>query len=165
LRTPGIVIVTCKDATEAESIMKIKKKLLATRLYSKVYIDFDKPKEARIMEANMRVLAKSVGNNDLFVRGGRLLSRSHNTVNHNNTGASYAKVTGSNSRSDLHRSPHRHRYHSPTPRKNGTKRPHSPHMNDDYQDKNRKHRRHEGRDKQNMTDKDILDREEPNHRN
>lgn len=69
-RFPGVVVAICRSTEEKRGILSSKKRLKDTKNFSRVYISSDKTLQQRIFESNMRVLAESVGDNELT--GGRI---------------------------------------------------------------------------------------------
>lgn len=72
----GLVIVTLKSKDEKQRLMDCKSKLQTSKIYNRVFIDHDKSKQKRDNEANLRAIVKAVGNNQLQVRGSRILASS-----------------------------------------------------------------------------------------
>lgn len=70
---PGIIIATCKDAKDKESIMKAKPELRRSRNFSDVRISHDKAPEQRANEANLRIILREIGEDKYELRGNRLV--------------------------------------------------------------------------------------------
>lgn len=70
---PGIVVATCRNRDDLSTVMKAKAKLADSRNFREVGIGRDKSKTERLYEANLRTLAKTIGQGRLQVRGDRLV--------------------------------------------------------------------------------------------
>ena len=74
---PGVVIASIETLEQKRTIMENKKSLKNTDAFKKVYIEDDRPLQARVAESNMRSILKEIGKSDNYVfANGRLLKKS-----------------------------------------------------------------------------------------
>jgi hypothetical protein len=72
---PGIVIATCKSVEDKQIVFEAKAKLSKSRNFKDVFIDYDKSKEQRDQEANLRAIRKVIGMDKVDIRGSRLIPK------------------------------------------------------------------------------------------
>ncbi|WAR20497.1 hypothetical protein MAR_002335 [Mya arenaria] len=74
----GIVVNSCNTKEEKHDIMKCKATLKQNATYKNIYIEHDLTPEERKSIANLKTIAKVIGNDKLDVKGNRLLQKTHN---------------------------------------------------------------------------------------
>ncbi|WAR15531.1 hypothetical protein MAR_005636, partial [Mya arenaria] len=74
----GIVVVSCNTKEDKYEIMKCKATLKQNATYKNIYIEHDLTPEERNSIANLKTIAKVIGNDKLYVKGNRLVQRTHN---------------------------------------------------------------------------------------
>ncbi len=84
--TPGVVVATCRTSEDHAAVFESKAKLGESPNFRHVGINRDKSKAERVYEANLRTLARTVGQGRLQVRGNRLVdARTDNNERQGNT--------------------------------------------------------------------------------
>ena len=69
----GIIVATCRNKEDKNTIMKAKSSLKNSRRYQQVFIEHDRSKEERKTLSNLRTIANLIGNEKVTVRGSRLI--------------------------------------------------------------------------------------------
>ena len=75
--TPGVVVATLNNKEDKDEIMRAKSCLKRFRLYKKVFVDHDKCREQRNMEANLRLLVNIAAKDSLIVHGSRIIQKAN----------------------------------------------------------------------------------------
>ncbi|XP_052787366.1 uncharacterized protein LOC128222420 [Mya arenaria] len=73
-----IVVVSCNTKEDKHETMKCKATLKQNATYKNIYIEHDLTPEERNSIANLKTIAKVIGNDKLYVKGNRLVQRTHN---------------------------------------------------------------------------------------
>ncbi|WAQ99113.1 hypothetical protein MAR_023486 [Mya arenaria] len=74
----GIVVASCNTKEDKHEIMKCKATLKQNATYKNIYIEHDLTLEERNSIANLKNIAKVIGNDKLYVKGNRLVQKTHN---------------------------------------------------------------------------------------
>lgn len=69
----GVIRFTCRNADDKHRILKSKRLLGQSRNFRNVYIQIDLSSDQRVANANMRTLIKALGNDNLKLKGARLV--------------------------------------------------------------------------------------------
>ena len=70
---PGIIIATCKNDQDKESIMSVKRELKNSSRYQKVFVENDLPPGQRKLNSNLRIIVNTIGRDKLLFKGSRIL--------------------------------------------------------------------------------------------
>jgi hypothetical protein len=66
---PGVIIAECESADDKRRILESKRILKDSRNFKDVFIEHDIPASQRILNANLRTIINTLGNNQLELRG------------------------------------------------------------------------------------------------
>ncbi|VDH92828.1 Hypothetical predicted protein [Mytilus galloprovincialis] len=69
---PGVIIVSFEISDDRRKVMAAKRMLKDSRNYKNVFIDFDIPKAQRVLNANLRNIVRTIGQDKLEIRGSRI---------------------------------------------------------------------------------------------
>lgn len=78
-KNPGIVVATVETKEMKVKLMKYKKNLKQSRVYSKVYIENELSHDARVHQSNIRTLLKGIGRERDFVFSNGKIKKRENT--------------------------------------------------------------------------------------
>ena len=71
---PGLIIATLPSEEVKGKIMKAKQMLSSSKLYKDVFIEYDKSRQERNSEANLRAIVKAIGADHIHMKGGRVFA-------------------------------------------------------------------------------------------
>lgn len=68
----GVIIVSFESSDDRRKVVEAKRVLKDSRNYKNVFIDFDIPKVQRVMNANLRNIVRTIGQDKPEIRGSRI---------------------------------------------------------------------------------------------
>ncbi|CAG2224136.1 unnamed protein product [Mytilus edulis] len=82
---PGVIIVKLERTEDKRRVMEVKRNLKDTRNFRDVFIDHDLPKSQRMLNANLRHIVKTIGNDKLEIHGSRIQLKKFSDNRHDNS--------------------------------------------------------------------------------